>query len=248
MISKVLFFNITQKFSNLSVQLSIFLIDLFVGTYRLSSHARLEAFVKQTKLTFTTANVQPQQVRNVWRTYVVDTLPPPPPTFSPSRFALSGKNSRRDGHTHCRLLMMGCTCAPVSHDTRRLGYKDQLAWTSPCDGHTHCCLLMMGCTCAPVSHDSRGLGCRDQLAWTSPWDGHTQCCLLMMGCTCAPVSHDSRRLGYKDQLAWTSPWDGHTRCCLLMMGCTCAPVSPDSRRLGCRDQLAWTSLDRKSVV
>jgi len=32
------------------VQLSIFLIDLFVGTYRLSSHARLEAFVIQTKL------------------------------------------------------------------------------------------------------------------------------------------------------------------------------------------------------
>jgi hypothetical protein len=26
------------------------LIDLFVGTYRLSSHARLEAFVIQTKL------------------------------------------------------------------------------------------------------------------------------------------------------------------------------------------------------
>jgi len=33
------------------VQLSIFLIGLFVGTYRLSSHARLEAFVIQTKLT-----------------------------------------------------------------------------------------------------------------------------------------------------------------------------------------------------
>ena len=49
-ISKVLFFNITQKFTNLLVQLSIFLIDLFVGTYRLSSHARLEAFVIQTKL------------------------------------------------------------------------------------------------------------------------------------------------------------------------------------------------------
>jgi len=32
------------------VQLSIFLIDLFFGTYRLSSHARLEAFVIQTKL------------------------------------------------------------------------------------------------------------------------------------------------------------------------------------------------------
>jgi len=28
------------------------LIDLFVGTYRLSSHARLEAFVIQTKLNF----------------------------------------------------------------------------------------------------------------------------------------------------------------------------------------------------
>jgi len=34
------------------VQLSIFLIYLFVGTYRLSSHARLEAFVIQTKLTY----------------------------------------------------------------------------------------------------------------------------------------------------------------------------------------------------
>ena len=51
-ISKVLFFNITQKFTNLLVQLSIFLIDLFVGTYRLSSHARLEAFVIQTKLNY----------------------------------------------------------------------------------------------------------------------------------------------------------------------------------------------------
>ena len=49
-ISKVLFFNITRRFTNLLVQLSIFLIDLFVGTYRLSSHARLEAFVIQTKL------------------------------------------------------------------------------------------------------------------------------------------------------------------------------------------------------
>jgi hypothetical protein len=49
-ISKVLFFNITQKFTNLLVQLSTFLIDLYVGTYRLSSHARLEAFVIQTKL------------------------------------------------------------------------------------------------------------------------------------------------------------------------------------------------------
>ena len=43
-ISKVLFFNITQ------IQLSISLIDLFVGTCRSSSHARLEAFVIQTKL------------------------------------------------------------------------------------------------------------------------------------------------------------------------------------------------------
>ena len=34
----------------LLVQLSIFLINLFVGTYRLSSHARLGAFVIQTKL------------------------------------------------------------------------------------------------------------------------------------------------------------------------------------------------------
>jgi len=39
-----------QHNSNLLVQLSIFLIYLFVGTYRLSSHARLEAFVIQTKL------------------------------------------------------------------------------------------------------------------------------------------------------------------------------------------------------
>jgi len=49
-ILKVLFSNITQKFTNLLVQLSIFLIDLCVGTYRLSSHARLEAFLIQTKL------------------------------------------------------------------------------------------------------------------------------------------------------------------------------------------------------
>ena len=34
-----------QKFTDLLVQLSIFLIDLLVGTFRLSSHARLEAFV-----------------------------------------------------------------------------------------------------------------------------------------------------------------------------------------------------------
>jgi hypothetical protein len=40
----------TPACRNLLVQLSIFLIDLFVGTYRLSSHARLEAFVTQTKL------------------------------------------------------------------------------------------------------------------------------------------------------------------------------------------------------
>ena len=39
-----------MEFTILLVQLSIFLIDLFVGTYRLSSHARLEAFVIQTKL------------------------------------------------------------------------------------------------------------------------------------------------------------------------------------------------------
>jgi hypothetical protein len=38
------------KTANLLVQLSIFLIDLFVGTCRLSIHARLEAFVIQTKL------------------------------------------------------------------------------------------------------------------------------------------------------------------------------------------------------
>ena len=41
---------LAQKLTNLLVQLSIFLIDLFVGTYRLSSLARLEAFVIQTKL------------------------------------------------------------------------------------------------------------------------------------------------------------------------------------------------------
>ena len=51
-ISKVLFFNITRRFTNLLVQLSIFLMDLFVGTYRLSSYARLEAFVIQTKMNF----------------------------------------------------------------------------------------------------------------------------------------------------------------------------------------------------
>jgi len=56
-ILKVLFFNITQKFTNLLVQLSIFFIDLFVGTYRLSSHARLEAFVIQTKLNLICPNM-----------------------------------------------------------------------------------------------------------------------------------------------------------------------------------------------
>jgi len=50
-ISKALFFNIQVcKFISAAVDL---LIDLFVGTYRLSSHARLEAFVIQTKLTQT---------------------------------------------------------------------------------------------------------------------------------------------------------------------------------------------------
>ena len=43
-----------KKFTNLLVQLSIFLIDLFLGTYRLSSHARLEAFVIQTNINWTT--------------------------------------------------------------------------------------------------------------------------------------------------------------------------------------------------
>jgi len=47
-ISKVVIFNITQRYTNSLVQLLIFLI--FVGTYRLSSNARLEAFVIQTKL------------------------------------------------------------------------------------------------------------------------------------------------------------------------------------------------------
>ena len=42
--------SVLQHNSELLVQLSIFLIDLFVGTYKLSSHARLEAFVIQTKL------------------------------------------------------------------------------------------------------------------------------------------------------------------------------------------------------
>jgi hypothetical protein len=46
-------FKQTPEVFNLLVQLSIFLIDLFVGTYRLSSHARLEAFVIQTKLKLT---------------------------------------------------------------------------------------------------------------------------------------------------------------------------------------------------
>jgi hypothetical protein len=40
-----------QEANSSLVHLSIFLIDLFVGTYRLSSHARLEAFVIQTKAT-----------------------------------------------------------------------------------------------------------------------------------------------------------------------------------------------------
>ena len=48
-ILKVLFFNITQRFSDSLVQLSIFLID-FCWDLWLSSHARLEAFVIQTKL------------------------------------------------------------------------------------------------------------------------------------------------------------------------------------------------------
>jgi len=47
-----LFDNISEGDIKAAVQLSIFLIDLFVGTYRLSSHARLEAFVIQTKLNF----------------------------------------------------------------------------------------------------------------------------------------------------------------------------------------------------
>ena len=46
-----------KKFTNLLVQLSIFLIDLFVGTYRLSSHARLEAFVIQTNINWTTGKL-----------------------------------------------------------------------------------------------------------------------------------------------------------------------------------------------
>ena len=48
----IIFLRVISKFlfTNSLVQLSIFLIKLFVGTYRLSSHARLEAFVIQTKL------------------------------------------------------------------------------------------------------------------------------------------------------------------------------------------------------
>ena len=42
-------FQHNSRFTNLLVQLSIFLFNLYVGTYRLSSHARLEAFVIQTK-------------------------------------------------------------------------------------------------------------------------------------------------------------------------------------------------------
>ena len=41
------------------MQLLIFFIDLFVGTYRLSSHARLEAFVIQTKLKLTVVTSKP---------------------------------------------------------------------------------------------------------------------------------------------------------------------------------------------
>ena len=47
-----LFDNISEGDIKAAVQLSIFLIDLFVGTCRLSIHARLEAFVIQTKLNF----------------------------------------------------------------------------------------------------------------------------------------------------------------------------------------------------
>jgi hypothetical protein len=39
------------------VQLSIFLIVFFVGTYRLSSHARLEAIVIQSKLNYLLASI-----------------------------------------------------------------------------------------------------------------------------------------------------------------------------------------------
>jgi hypothetical protein len=42
--------HVTFEVFNLLVQLLIFSIELFVGTYMLSSHARLEAFVIQTKL------------------------------------------------------------------------------------------------------------------------------------------------------------------------------------------------------
>jgi len=50
--SNLWYSHVTQRFTNSLVQLSIFLIGLFVGTYRLSSHTRLEAFVIQTKLDF----------------------------------------------------------------------------------------------------------------------------------------------------------------------------------------------------
>ena len=48
----IIFLRVISKFlfTNSLVQLSIFLINLFVGTYGLSSHARLEAFVIQTRL------------------------------------------------------------------------------------------------------------------------------------------------------------------------------------------------------
>jgi hypothetical protein len=45
-----LFDNISDDDIKVFNNMSIFLIDFFVGTYTSSSHARLEAFVIQTKL------------------------------------------------------------------------------------------------------------------------------------------------------------------------------------------------------
>ena len=68
-ILKVLLFNITQRFTNSVVQLSIFLIDLCFRTYKLSSHARLEAFVTQTKLKKVASNLHVHPVK--YAAYIV---------------------------------------------------------------------------------------------------------------------------------------------------------------------------------
>jgi hypothetical protein len=71
-ILKVLLFNITQRFTNSVVQLSIFLIDLCFRTYKLSSHARLEAFVTQTKLKKVASNLHVHPVK--YAAYIVHFL------------------------------------------------------------------------------------------------------------------------------------------------------------------------------